>query len=330
MCIKDDTKEWVFFFGESNLYLIPTTISIFCAFLLGYILNNVTQTSTSMSSKFIVLGNHDATVRSIKPEDDSNLPYVMPNPFANGSIVFRDVKLEFWPDSQPSWRGLSFHVQSGEKIGILGLPGSGKTAIIGALYKLANLSQGSVYIGDVDIKTAPVDYVRSSIALVPKNPLMFSGTLRINIDPMHRYSLRELCESLEKVGIYQKIEDLPNLLETQTYYIEERLSVQERQLLYVAQAVLRDPKILILEEPIEPVGTKDMFKVLDVVEQLFHCTILVVAHNMKYAAKCDRIIIVKDGQVAEFDTPENLFRNPNSCFSQMLSTSAENLLETEV
>lgn len=249
----------------------------------------------------------------------------------DGSITFENVTTVTSPGVLQALDGMSFRIETGQNIGVVGLPGSGKKLLVDTLFRLVDVIHGKVLIGNTDLTHVPLDKLRSSMVIVPQDPVLFTGTIRLNIDPHELYSDSEVWESLQKVSMRERIENLPHKLSTHVDRNGDRLSFGERQMLYLARASLQDTKVLVLEEPLATVEDELDGMLNHIACNLFPtATVLTIAHQIKYVVHCDKIMVVDEGKVVEFDTPANLYHNQQSYFTRMISASMGNLFETEL
>ncbi|CAK9781035.1 hypothetical protein CC85DRAFT_282605 [Cutaneotrichosporon oleaginosum] len=238
---------------------------------------------------------------------------------AQGEITFDQVVMKYRPELPDVLKGLTIHVKPAEKIGIVGRTGAGKSSIMAALFRMTELSSGSITIDGVNIATIGLDDLRSRISIIPQDPLLFSGTLRSNIDPFSRHSDAELYDALKRAHLIPSTtydasksgEASPVSRFNLDYIVEEEgnnLSVGERSLVSLARALVRDPKVLVLDEATASVDVETDSKIQDTIRREFgHKTLLCIAHRLRTILSYDRILVMSDGAVEEFDTPENLF-----------------------
>jgi len=301
---------------------------------MGSWLQCMLQSVSESKARLKTIAESSRCIQGIKSEGDTIktkqklLPANWPT---DGSITFEDVETVESAGFLQGLQGVSFNITTGEKIGVVGLPGSGKELLVDTLFRLVGVKNGRVLIGGTDLTYVPLQELRSRIAIVAEDPVLFAGTIRLNIDPNNVYSDSLVWESLQKVNLWERIKKLPHQLNTLVDRNGVKLSAGERQMLSLARAWLRDIKVLVLEEPLATFGDELDAGLNDVACSLFPTTtVLTLAHQMKYVVHCDKVMVVDGGKVVEFDTPSNLYRNRRSHFSRMISASMGNLFETEL
>ncbi|WWC63484.1 uncharacterized protein I303_106087 [Kwoniella dejecticola CBS 10117] len=257
-----------------------------------------------------------------------------------GRIEFDNVKMRYRDELPDVLKGLTMNVGANEKIGVVGRTGAGKSSIMVALFRMAELSGGSIKIDGVDVSKIGLNDLRSGISIIPQDPLLFSGTLRSNIDPFNTKSDAELYDTLRRAHLISNSPrpSTSNRLEmsnessskrfTLDTVIEEEggnLSVGERSLVSLARALVRNTKVLILDEATASVDVETDAKIQETIRNEFKDkTLLCIAHRLKTILSYDRILVMADGQVEEFDTPENLFLK-NGIFTEMCGKASLSL-----
>ncbi|KAF6021160.1 ABCC5 [Bugula neritina] len=197
------------------------------------------------------------------------------------------------------------------------------------------LDGGHIYIDDIDISTIGLKDLRSKLSIIPQDPVLFAGTIRYcyykwyNLDPLNHHDDSDLWNALEKCRVKQTVLALDGQLEAPVLENGENLSVGERQLLCMARALLRNNKVLVLDEA-TAVRESNIFPAIDTetdsliqetIKEVFaDCTMLTIAHRLNTVINYDRILVLDKGEIIEFDTPENLLANQNSAFAQMINT----------
>ena len=245
-----------------------------------------------------------------------------------GAISINALELRYRPWLPLVLRGVSFEVASGEKAGICGRTGAGKSTVFLALYRLVEPTGGSICIDGVDISKLGLQRLRTSLAMVPQDAYMFSGSLRGNLDPFDDYTDAELWEAIDQVGLKQIITDLPGGLETNVADNGDNFSHGQRQLMCMCRALLRKASILMLDEATASVDHEGDMAIQKAVREAFRGkTVLTIAHRLHTIAEGDKIVVIDDGVVAEIGSPSELKDMDDGLFSSLLrkATSSGNL-----
>ncbi|KAI9198159.1 hypothetical protein LWI28_011152 [Acer negundo] len=245
---------------------------------------------------------------------------------SSGAIKFEDVVLRYRPELPPVLHGLSFQISPSDKVGIVGRTGAGKSSMLNTLFRIVELERGRILIDDYDIAKFGLMDLRKVLGIIPQSPVLFSGTVRFNLDPFSEHNDADLWEALERAHLKDVIRRNSLGLDAEVSEAGENFSVGQRQLLSLARALLRRSKILILDEATAAVDVRtDALIQKTIREEFKSCTMLIIAHRLNTIIDCDRILLLDAGQVLEYDTPEELLLNEGSAFSKMVqSTGAAN------
>ncbi|KAG0501841.1 hypothetical protein HPP92_001913 [Vanilla planifolia] len=245
---------------------------------------------------------------------------------SSGIIEFQDVVLRYRPELPPVLHGISFSILASDKVGIVGRTGAGKSSMLNALFRIVELERGRILIDDYDISKFGLWDLRKVLGIIPQSPVLFSGTVRFNLDPFNEHNDADLWEALERAHLKDVIRRSSLGLDAEVSEAGENFSVGQRQLLSLARALLRRSKILVLDEATAAVDVRtDSLIQKTIREEFKSCTMLIIAHRLNTVIDCDRILLLHSGKVLEFDTPEDLLSNEESAFSKMVqSTGAAN------
>ncbi|KAI1701313.1 ABC transporter domain-containing protein [Ditylenchus destructor] len=237
-----------------------------------------------------------------------------------GRIVFDKFCLRYRPTSDLVLRELSFEVNSGEKVGIVGRTGAGKTSLTLALFRIVEPSSGTIRIDDVDTTSIGLHDLRQALTIIPQDPVLFCGTLRSNLDPFDEFSDDLVWSAIEKAYLKDFVMGFENQLKYEISESGNNLSVGQRQLVCLARALLRirSTKILVLDEATASIDPEtDRLIQLSIRENFNTCTILTIAHRLNTVLDYDKILVMDAGKVAEYDSPKTLLANPESQFSSL-------------
>ncbi|XP_029471856.1 multidrug resistance-associated protein 5 isoform X1 [Rhinatrema bivittatum] len=237
-----------------------------------------------------------------------------------GEIAFENAEMRYRENLPLVLKKVSFTIKPKEKIGIVGRTGSGKSSLGMALFRLVELSGGCIKIDGVKINDIGLADLRSKLSIIPQEPVLFSGTVRSNLDPFNQYSEVQIWDSLERTHMKECITQLPLKLESEVLENGDNFSVGEKQLLCIARALLRRCKILILDEATAAMDTETDLLIQETIREAFaDCTMLTIAHRLHTVLGSDRIMVLTQGQVMEFDMPSILLSNENSRFYAMFA-----------
>jgi len=257
-----------------------------------------------------------------------------------GIVQFDNVVMSYRPELKPALRGVSFTSKSCEKIGIVGRTGSGKSSLMIALFRLTELTSGTISVDGIDISTLGLKDLRSRLSIIPQEPIMFAGTIRRNLDPFQLVDDDEvLWRTLALVDMHRVVGDLPEKLEAPVAENGDNFSLGQRQLICLARCLIKRPRILVCDEASASVdGATDLLIQKTIREQFKDCTILTVAHRLTTIMDSDRILVVDEGNAVEFDSPAALLErdglfsslvngSPNASFLRGIATGERNVLE---
>lgn len=249
----------------------------------------------------------------IPPESNNTILSRPPDHWPdNGVIEFQNVSARYRSNLDLVLKNVSFTIRGGEKIGLCGRTGSGKSSLVLLLYRMIQPCDGSVIrIDTIDTSRVSLYDLRSKIAIIPQDPVLFAHTVRFNLDPDRQHSTEELWNALEKAQLKSLVLNLKDQLETRVNQSGENFSVGERQLFCLARALLRRSKILILDEATASVDQKtDQLIQKRLRNDFIHCTILTIAHRLETIMDYDKILVLENGHLVEFDSPLTLLSNP--------------------
>ena len=239
----------------------------------------------------------------------------------NGEIEFKNFSVRYRPETEIVLKNISFHILPKEKVGVCGRTGSGKSTICLCLFRILESYEGQIFIDNVDISTIGLDLLRSNITIIPQDPCLLEGTLKYNIDPFNKIEGSEIIEILKNIGFdYTESDD--KIMDKMIEPGGSNLSVGQKQLVCIARAILRKSKIVVMDEATANIdmNTEQIIqKALNLV--LENSTVITVAHRIKTIVNYDKILVLDNGMVKEFDSPTNLLKDENSLFHELWSKS---------
>lgn len=238
----------------------------------------------------------------------------------SGRISFRNCAMRYAATEPLVLKNLNITIRPKEKVGIVGRTGAGKSSLISALFRLADL-EGIIEIDEIDTKDLELQFLRSKISIIPQDPVLFSGTLRRNLDPFEEYADDILWRALEEVEL-KELAATGNKLETRVLDRGSNFSVGQRQLVCLARAIIRNNKILMLDEATANVDPQTDALIQKTIRHKFaDCTVLTVAHRLNTIMDSDKVLVMDNGSMVEFDHPYVLMQNAKGYFAKMVAES---------
>ena len=224
----------------------------------------------------------------------------------DGQVTFRNVTLSYYEHGPQVLRDLNFSIHGKSRVGVVGRTGAGKSSLVAAFLRMPD-AQGDVIIDGVKIADINLKESRRCISVLSQVPVLFCGSLRRNLDPMNQHEDVTLWAALEDVQLKSFVESLNGQL---GYELQERganLSLGERQLVCLARTLLQHNRIVILDEPtahVDPITEQTIWKTVH--EKLNNCTVITIAHRLDTINSCDTILVMREGEIAEFGTFDSL------------------------
>ncbi|XP_035998439.1 canalicular multispecific organic anion transporter 2 isoform X2 [Fundulus heteroclitus] len=224
-----------------------------------------------------------------------------------GNVEFSKYSVRYREGLDLVLRNITLNVKGGEKIGIVGRTGAGKSSMTLCLFRLLEAAGGEITIDNVKISEIGLHDLRSKLTIIPQEPVLFSGTLRMNLDPFDKYSDEEVWKALEHSHLNRFVSNQPAKLDMECSEGGENLSVGQRQLVCLARALLRKTRILILDEATAAIDLETDDLIQSTIRTQFQdCTVFTIAHRLNTIMDYTRVLVLDKGQIAEFDTPTNL------------------------
>ncbi|KAK1830353.1 P-loop containing nucleoside triphosphate hydrolase protein [Podospora conica] len=278
-----------------------------------------------------------------EPLDGKKPPAAWPT---EGRIEVEDLVVGYASDLPPVLKGVTFSVNRNERIGVVGRTGAGKSSLTLALFRFIEARSGSIHIDGLDISKINLHDLRSRLAIIPQDPVLFSGTIRSNLDPFGHHTDAALLDSLDRVHLLtsdsgtttptpnsptptiastpQKNQNIFNSLASPVAEGGLNLSQGQRQLLCLARAIVSRPRVMVLDEATSAVDRHtDGLIQRSIREEFTDATLLVIAHRLSTIADFDRILVLSDGRVAEFGSPRELWAVEGGVFRGMCEESGE-------
>ncbi|XP_017778100.1 PREDICTED: multidrug resistance-associated protein 4 [Nicrophorus vespilloides] len=256
----------------------------------------------------------------IAPKDEL-VPKEWPS---TGDLKFKHMSMKYTPHDPPVLKDLHLDISSGEKIGIVGRTGAGKSSLISALFRLAPL-EGTIVVDELETHTLGLTTLRQKIAIIPQEPVLFSATLRYNLDPFNQFTDDALWFALDEVELKESVPSLD-------FIVDEggaNFSLGQRQLVCLARAILRNNKILVLDEAtanVDP-GTDALIQTT-IRKKFANCTVLTIAHRLNTIMDSDKVLVMDAGRMIEFEHPHLLLQKPEGHFTKMVEQTGPTMTKT--
>lgn len=282
---------------------------------------------------------------------------------STGNLTYDDVHLRYRPECDLVLKGVSFNIKGGEKVGIVGRTGAGKSTLIQCISRLVEIERGTMTIDGVNTSDIPLEQLRDAITVIPQDPTLFAGSVRFNLDPMDKHTDEEMLSLLKRAGLEKilnrektsaedqrgkrrkkvvyddsdsqsqsssseseeeededlKKEQRSSPLDMAVQEGGDNLSSGEKQLLCICRAALRKRKIIVLDEATANIDLITEQKIQKfMAEEFKEQTMLVIAHRLQTIIESDKVMVLGDGKVMEFDTPDQLLENEKSHFTKLV------------
>ena len=238
-----------------------------------------------------------------------------------GGIKFQNFSVKYRPETDLVLKNLTFDILPGEKVGVVGRTGSGKSTLCLCLFRILEAHSGNILIDNIDISKLGLDYLRDNLTIIPQDPTLIEGTLRENVDPGKKFSDNEIIDALKEVGLEYLV-----INKSLEYIIVENgnnLSIGEKQLICIARAMLRKSKIVLMDEATSSIDYKTETLIQQSINKVLNSsTVVTIAHRIKTIINYDRILVLANGEIVEYDTPKNLLQNTSGLFSELYRESA--------
>ncbi|XP_074945344.1 ATP-binding cassette sub-family C member 10 isoform X3 [Phalacrocorax aristotelis] len=305
--------------GNPGLVGLALSYALSVTNLLSGLISSFTATETMMVS----VERTEEYTTDIPMESQDKLVQVAADWPSQGLVDFQQVVLAYRAGLPNALNGVNFTVYPGEKVGIVGRTGSGKSTLFLALFRMLELKSGRILLDGVDSQLVGLEELRSRLAIIPQDPFLFSGSIRENLDPQGKRTDAELHEVLEQCHLRDAITQMGGL-DSKLGERGKSLSVGQRQLVCLARALLTQAKVLCIDEATASVDQNTDQLLQQTIRQRFaDKTVLTIAHRLNTILDSDRVLVMQAGRVAELDSPTRLSQKDGSLFQRLLHSGQQ-------
>ncbi|XP_068254004.1 ATP-binding cassette sub-family C member 10 isoform X3 [Nyctibius grandis] len=305
--------------GNPGLVGLALSYALSVTNLLSGLISSFTLTESMMVS----VERTEEYTTDIPTEPQDKLVQVAADWPSQGLVEFQRVVLAYRAGLPNALDGVSFTIYPGEKVGIVGRTGSGKSTLFLALFRMLELKSGRILLDGVDSQLVGLEELRSRLAIIPQDPFLFSGSIRENLDPQGKRTDSELHEVLEQCHLQDAVTQMGGL-DCELGEKGKSLSVGQRQLVCLARALLTQAKVLCIDEATASVDQKTDQLLQQTIRQRFaDKTVLTIAHRLNTILDSDRVLVMQAGRVAELDSPTRLSQKDGSLFQRLLHSGQQ-------
>eukprot|EP01090_Pellita_catalonica_P003045 TRINITY_DN12673_c0_g1_i1.p1 TRINITY_DN12673_c0_g1~~TRINITY_DN12673_c0_g1_i1.p1 ORF type:complete len:852 (+),score=181.61 TRINITY_DN12673_c0_g1_i1:353-2557(+) len=297
---------------------LSITYSLSITGILNWLVRQVAELETHLVSVERVMQYVD-----VEQEPPAILPHRPPRDWpSKGNVKIENLKFRYREGLQLVLKGVSCEFKPREKVGVVGRTGAGKSSLMLALFRMVDPAGGRILIDGEDITKIGLFDLRSKLSIIPQDATLFTGKVRNNLDPFNESNDEQLWEALEKVHLKKAIEKMDGQLDAAVAEGGENLSVGQRQLMCLGRALLRQSRILIMDEATAAVDfDTDSLIQKTIREEFADTTVLTIAHRLNTVLDYDRVLVLDRGRIIENDSPQTLLQDPNSEFYSMVHSS---------
>ncbi|KAJ6338496.1 hypothetical protein OIU76_008048 [Salix suchowensis] len=235
-----------------------------------------------------------------------------PNWPANGNVDLKDLQVRYRPNTPLVLKGITLSIPGGDKIGVVGRTGSGKSTMIQVFFRLVEPTGGKIIIDGIDICMLGLHDLRSRFGIIPQEPVLFEGTVRSNVDPVGQYTDEDIWRSLERCQLKDVVAAKPEKLDSPVIDNGDNWSVGQRQLLCLGRVMLKHSRLLFMDEATASVDSQTDAVIQKIIREEFaECTIISIAHRIPTVMDCDRVLVIDAGRAKEYDKPSRLLERPS-------------------
>lgn len=289
--------------------------------------NNKDNSNSKSNSNINSRNNINLGNSSVTPTNNTNITNLendilfIPDTWPEkGDLEFINYSVRYRPNTPLVLKNISISIKQGEKIGVVGRTGSGKSTLCLCLFRILEAHKGSILIDNLDISQVPLNHLRSKLTIIPQESAILDGTLRFNIDPLNIVSDDYITNVLKNIGLWELLKQK----DVNSEISEDSLSVGERQLICIARAIIRNSKIVVTDEATASIDLVTEEKIQKAFQTYFKsATIITIAHRIKTVVHSDKILVMDKGEVIEFGSPKELLDNTNGVFYSLYNSSVK-------
>ncbi|KAL2917874.1 hypothetical protein HK105_202747 [Polyrhizophydium stewartii] len=340
MSIRFEFFGSLLIFFTATLGILSRETSAFTAALFGLSLSYALQVTNTLNRCIRQFTDTEISMNAVEriaeyanriPVEAAEITDVRPPAGwpAKGEIEFKDVSMRYAPDLPLVLKSVSFSIHGREKIGVVGRTGSGKSSLMQVLFRMVEPASGAIVVDGITTNELGLKDLRSGLGIIPQDPVLFSGTFRRNLDPFGEHTDAELWDALERANIKAKVAESNGGLDGEVQENGENLSVGQRQLVCLARAMLKKPRVLVMDEATANVDYETDAIIQKCLREDFgDSTILTIAHRLNTIADYDRVMVLSAGEIVEFDTPQALVAKEGGVFRSMVNETGPQNVET--
>ncbi|PIA12845.1 canalicular multispecific organic anion transporter 2-like protein [Coemansia reversa NRRL 1564] len=308
-----------FGFNDAGLLGLVITYSLNVMGSLNWFIRDYAELENSMTHLERIVEYANLTPEAPTVIEDNRPKKEWPE---QGLVEFKNFSMRYREGLDLVLKDLSFRILPRQKVGIVGRTGAGKSSMTLALFRIVEAAGGQILLDGEDIIQYGLFDVRSKLAVIPQDPLLFAGTLRENLDPFNNYTDQDIWRALEQAHLAEYIRSKDERLQFVVTHKGDNFSAGQKQLICLARALLKQAKVLMLDEATAAIDIATDAIIQHTIRNEFkNCTVLTIAHRLETITDSDMILVIDAGRLAEYDTPQNLLANKNSLFAKLLEKS---------
>lgn len=292
----------------------------------SYNTSRTTQTGVRLAveaSSQMTSAERTLAYTEIEPESERKVQNVPPQDWpSKGAITFNNVSLRYYKNGPNVLKNLTFEIKACEMIGIVGRTGAGKSSLVTAIMRMAQV-EGEILIDGLNLEDVDIMCTRKRLSVISQTPVLLNGSVRENLDPSAKIKDHEIWNALQQLDMTSLIQNLSEKLDTKITGTGSNFSVGQTQLLHIARILLKKNKVVIFDEATGKVDQETNQQIQETVRRVFKdCTVIIISHRLSTILDCDRVLVLDQGVIVEFDKPDVLFRRENGLLREMLKVSS--------